>query len=157
MTYTPPEYITEQEVKDFLGPNKVSQVFDDGGDGLPDADPLRVAIRAASALVGGLWASFGASVLDDLAGDYAVKMMLADLVFAIGRKRRTEFANPDNEKIIVAILAQIEKISEGRQRLHAETSAGANQRTTSRGNFTSPRASHLFAPTRRTPEGGGGI
>lgn len=157
MPYTAPAYITPDEVKTFMGPNKVAQVFDDDGNGEPDGDPFVVAIRAASAMVGRLWASFGADAVEDLAGDYSVKLMLSELVLAIGRKRRSEFDDPKFDEKIAALLKQIREISEGSVRLHAEPDVATNQRLASRGNFTSPREAHLFAPTRQTPTGGGGI
>lgn len=157
MPYTPPEYITAQEVKDLCGPANIVQVFDDDGDGVEDTDPITSAIRVASARVGALWASFGADALDDLVADYAIKQILAEMVLLIGRKRRGEFDDPKFDERIAALMKQVTAISEGRQRLHVEPDAATNIRLKSRGNFTSPRAAHLFAPTRQTPSGGGGI
>lgn len=157
MSYTAPSFITAQEVKDALGPVKVAQVFDDGGDATEDTDPITFAIKAASAIVGGLWASFGQTALPDLVGDYGLKLLLAELVYAIGLKRRTEFSDPKHDEHIDRLLARIEKISAGIVRLHAEPDVAKNIRLKSRGNFTNPRTAHLFAPTRQNPSGGGGI
>ena len=157
MPYTAPSYITAVEVKARMGTAKVAQVFDDDGSGVEDTDPITFAIKEASALVGALWSSFGQTAIEDLCGDYAVKGILCELVMAIGLKRRPEFDDPKVDERINALLERIGRISEGRQRLHAEPDVATNIRLKSRGNFTSPREAHLFAPTRRTPGGGGGI
>lgn len=157
MPYTAPTFITAQEVKDCLGPNKVGQAFDDDGDGTEDTNPMTFAIKAASAIVGRLWASFGQSVLADLFGDYSVKLLLSELVYMIGLKRRSEFNDPKHDERIEAIKKELADIGSGAVRLHAEPDVATNQRLKSRGNFTSPRVAHLFAPTRQTPNGGGGI
>jgi hypothetical protein len=157
MPYTAPSYITAAEVKARMGSNKVSQVFDDDGSGSEDTDPITFAIKEASALVGALWSSFGQDAIEDLCGDYAVKGILAEMVMNIGNKRRAEFDDPKFDERQAALLKQIREISEGARRLHAEPDVATNQRLQSRGNFTSPRTAHLFAPTRTTPQGGGGI
>ena len=157
MAYTAPSFITAAEVKTRMGPDKVAQVFDDDGSGTEDTDPITFAIKEASALVGALWASFGQDTIADLAADYAIKGILCEIVMAIGSKRRSEFDNEKFDKRLAALLAQIREISEGKQRLHAEPDVATNTRLKSRGNFTSPRVAHLFAPTRQTPNGGGGI
>lgn len=156
MTYVPPEYITAQEVKDRMGPAKVTQVFDDTGSGTASADPLAFAILEASAHVGSLWASFGVAVITELAEDYVVKGILCELVMAIGSKRRAEFDDSKFDEKIAALLKQIGTIGDARKRLHSETTAGTNARVKSRGNFTPPRV-HLFAGSRTNPCGGGGI
>lgn len=157
MPYTPPSFITADEVKARMGPDKVSQVFDDDGSGTEDTDPITFAIREASALVGALWASFGQPAMEDLVEDYAVKGILCELVMNIGNKRRAEFDDEKFDKRQAALMKQLQMIGDGRQRLHAEPDVATNQRLKSRGNFTSPRAAHLFAPTRSNPSGGGGI
>lgn len=157
MSYTAPAFITAAEVKTRMGPDKVAQVFDDDGSGTEDTDPITFAIKEASALVGALWSSFGQDALTELVGDYAIKGILCELVMAIGSKRRAEFDDEKFDKRIAALLEQIKTISEGKRRLHAEPDVAKNIRLKSRGNFTSPRVAHLFAPTRQTPSGGGGI
>lgn len=157
MAYTAPSYITEDQVKARMGPDKVAQVFDDDGSGTEDAAPITFAIKEASALVGALWASFGKDAIADLCEDYAVKGILCEIVMAIGSKRRSEFDDEKFDKRLAALLSQIASISEGKRRLHAEPDVAKNTRLKTRGNFTSPRTAHLFAPTRRTPNGGGGI
>lgn len=157
MAFTPPEYITAQELKDRSSPSRVVQLWDDDGDGVEDTGPITFAIREASAWAQGLWMAFGQSAVADLADDYKLKGLICEYAMALGAQRRGEFSDATKyQELIKMLRARFKELMSGEDRLGAEPDVGTNQVIKSRGNFTPPRV-HLFAGSRTNPCGGGGI
>lgn len=163
MAYTPPEYFTLADAEARHGVNAVAQLFDDDGNGSPDATAVEFAIREASAEVDAfLFGKFGKAVIDQLKDDYRFKGCCIDVFMAIAGERRTEFAEfrqagsyPHMEKRKRA-RDTLDSIGKGITRLGAENEYGTNPTLAGRTSVALPVV-HVFAPSAANPRGSGGF
>jgi hypothetical protein len=161
MTYTPPQYVAASDVEKRYGAVNVAQLFDDGGDGEADTDPLTFAIEEASGEADAfLLSAFPKVSIAQLSEDPRFRGAVCDLVMAIGGERRHEWMRvdgtyPHGDKRKRA-KEMLKMLGQGLERLGAEETYGENPVRTGRTNVTLP-AVHVFAISASNPRGRGGF
>jgi hypothetical protein len=154
--------ITQQDVEDRIGPERLAQLLDDDGDGVADA-PLvgRLLQQATDRGAGRLLKAFSADQIAKLAAaDAGLRDAFVDLFLMFAGQHRPEFVDANGRSVFAEIgrggLATLGDYAAARDRILAEETKGTNQLLGFRVTRARPPI-FTFAATKGNPRGPGGF
>ena len=156
------EFICLEDVELRFGAERMEQLLDDDGDGIPDDLIVEAMLDDANSDVISRLMNKGYSLeaLKSLRGDPKLKRFAAAIFMGYAGERRTEWLNANGDGVYEGLRkrarADLKLHATGELRLSLEPKKGSN--TQVGGKLSKqPDPNFIFAPTRDRPQGAGGF